>query len=341
MATMKDVAERSGVSVTTVSHVVNGTRRVSDEVRLRVEGVMEEIGYRPNILARGLRRGEATLLGLVVPDATNPYFAEIARAVADACSEEGYAVIICNSDGRRDREKEAVEVLAANRVGGIFLVNVGVTERDAALFDGLAIPLVMLDREIPGIPVDSIQIDNVHGGRQATDHLLALGHRRIACIAGPSQVSPSGDRVTGYRQALEAAGLPFDPSLVLRGDFTPASGHACAGALMDGDRRPTALFACNDLMAFGAVTALAERGLSVPGDVSVVGFDDISLAAYFNPPLTTVAQPRREMGRRAARILLERMRDGTLPRRRPVLMNTTLKVRRSSGPPAGGDGPRP
>lgn len=336
MATMKDVAERSGVSVTTVSHVVNGTRYVSEEVRLRVERVMEEIGYRPNVLARGLRRGEATLLGLVVPDATNPYFAEIARAVADACSERGYAVIVCNSDGRRDREKEAVEVLAANRVGGIFLVNVGVTERDAALFEGLDIPMVMLDREIPGIAVDSIQIDNAHGGRQATEHLLALGHRRIACIAGPSQVSPSADRVTGYRQALEASGVAFDPGLVERGDFTPSSGYDCARSLMARKKRPTAIFACNDLMAFGAITALAESGLSVPGDVSVVGFDDIALAAYFNPPLTTVAQPRLEMGRAAARILLERMRDGTLPRRRPVLMNTTLVVRHSSGSPAGG-----
>ncbi len=341
MATMKDVAERSGVSVTTVSHVVNGTRYVSEEVRLRVERVMEEIGYRPNVLARGLRRGEATLLGLVVPDATNPYFAEIARAVADACSERGYAVIVCNSDGRRDREKEAVEVLAANRVGGIFLVNVGVTERDAALFEGLDIPMVMLDREIPGIAVDSIQIDNAHGGRQATEHLLALGHRRIACIAGPSQVSPSADRVTGYRQALEALGVAFDPGLVERGDFTPSSGYDCARSLMAREKRPTAIFACNDLMAFGAITALAESGLSVPDDVSVVGFDDIALAAYFNPSLTTVAQPRLEMGRAAAKILLERMRDGTLPRRRPVLMNTTLVVRRSSAPPGGKCSHRP
>lgn len=338
MATMKDVALRAGVSVTTVSHVVNGTRHVSDEVRRRVERVMDDLGYRPNVLARGLRRGEATLLGLVVPDATNPYFAEIARAVADACADEGYAVIVCNSDGRRDREKRAVEVLASNRVGGIFLVNVGVTERDAALFEGLDIPLVMLDREIPGIAVDSIQIDNAHGGCQATEHLLALGHRRIACIAGPSQVSPSADRVTGYRQALEASGIAFDPGLVLRGDFTPPSGYTCARQLMVREERPTAIFACNDLMAFGAITALAEAGVSVPGDISVVGFDDIPLAAYFNPPLTTVAQPRVEMGRTAARLLLERMRDGTLPRRRPVLMNTTLVVRRSSGAP-GGKGP--
>jgi LacI family transcriptional regulator len=336
MATMRDVALRAEVSVTTVSHVVNQTRFVSEPVRRRVEAAMRDLGYRPNILARGLRRGEASTLGLIIPDMTNPYFAEVARSVEDACAREGYALIVCNSDGRRDRELRAVEVLAANRVGGLVLVNVGVTEREAAIFEDLAIPLVMLDREIPGFPVDSIQVDNALGGRQATDHLTGLGHRRIACIAGPPRVSPSGDRVLGYRQALEAAGLPHDPDLILFGDFTPPSGRACTQALLRLPDPPTAIFAGNDLMAFGALNALAEAGLSVPGDVSVVGFDDIQLASFFNPPLTTVAQPRQEMGRRAVEILLERMRDRSLPHRRPVLMETTLRVRRSTGPRSGG-----
>ena len=336
MATMKDVADRSGVSVTTVSHVLNQTRFVSEGIRRKVEAAMEELGYRPNVLARGLRKGEATLLGLVVPDATNPYFAEIARAVEDACYQEGYGLIVCSSAGCPDRERRAVEALAANRVGGLALVNVGMSEREAAIFDGLDIPLVMLDREIPDFPVDSIQIDNVLGGWLASRHLTELGHRRVACITGPSQVTPSADRVLGYRQALEEEGIPWDPELVRAGDFTPVTSYGIARELLNHPDPPTAIFACNDLMAFGVVGAAAEAGLSVPGDLSVAGFDDIHLAAYFNPPLTTVAQPRAEMGTAAVRILLERMRDRSLPRRRPVLMNPTLVVRRSTGPRPGG-----
>jgi LacI family transcriptional regulator len=335
---MKDVAERAGISITTVSHVVNGTRFVSEKVRDRVTRVMEELGYQPNVLARGLRRGESSTIGLIVPDVTNPYFAEIARSVEDACAERGYGVILCNSDGRPERQEQAVDVLASNRVGGLVLVNVGMTRREASLFEGLAIPMVMLDREIPGFPVDSIQIDNARGGRQATEHLLGLGHRRIACLAGSSRISPSGDRVDGYRQALEEAGLKVDPALILSGDFTPESGHVCACELMERDLpMPTALFSCNDLMAFGAITAFAEKGLKVPDDISVVGFDDIRLASYFNPTLSTVAQPRQEMGQMAVEILLDRMQKTCDFSGRHVLLETELRPRRSTGPVPGGD----
>lgn len=338
MATMKDVAERAEVSITTVSHVVNGTRFVSEKVRDRVTRTMKELGYQPNVLARGLRRGESSTVGLIVPDVTNPYFAEIARSVEDACAERGYGVILCNSDGRPERQEQAVEVLASNRVGGLILVNVGMTRREAALFEGLSIPMVMLDRDIPGFPVDSIQIDNALGGRQATEHLLSLGHRRIACLAGPSQVSPSGDRVEGYRQAMKEAGLEVDPALVFTGDFTAESGHVCARQLMAGDGpMPTALFSCNDLMAFGAITAFSEKGLKVPDDISVVGFDDIRLASYFNPTLSTVAQPRHEMGQMAVKILLERMRQTSEFQGRHVLLETKLCPRRSTAPVPGGD----
>ena len=232
MATMKDIAKRAGVSITTVSHVLNETRFVSENVQNRVLEAAKDLGYQPNVLARGLRRGKSHTLGLIVPDVTNPYFAEIARSVEDACAAQGYAVILCNSDGRRERQKNAVEVLASNRVGGLILVNVGMSRQEAAIFENLDIPLVMLDREIPGFPVDSIQVDNALGGRQATEHLLHLGHRRIACLGAPSQVSPSSDRVKGYGQALKNAGIEMDPDLIFRGDFTPEGGYRCAQRMM-------------------------------------------------------------------------------------------------------------
>jgi LacI family transcriptional regulator len=338
MATMKDIARQAGVSITTVSHVLNETRFVSEKVQNRVLQAMKELDYQPNILARGLRRGKSHTLGLIVPDVTNPYFAEIARSVEDACAAQGYGVILCNSDSRRERQKNAVEVLASNRVGGLILVNVGMTRREAAIFENLEIPLVMLDREIPGFPVDSIQVDNALGGRQATEHLLSLRHRHIACLGGPSQVSPSSDRVKGYVQALKDAGIEMDPDLIFRGDFTPEGGYRCAQRMMARKKPlPTALFACNDLMAFGAITAFCENRLRIPEDISVVGFDDIRLASYFNPALSTVAQPRQEMGHMAVSLLLERMNQGDNTPNKQVLLKTELRVRESSGAVPGGD----
>ncbi len=334
MATMKDVAAMAKVSITTVSHVVNGTRFVSEEVRERVCHAMEELGYQPNVMARGLRRGESSMIGLIVPDVTNPYFAEIARSVEDACAELGYGLVLCNSDGRSERQRRAVEVLASNRVGGLVLVNVGMTDRETALFKGLSTPMVMLDRDLPGSCADFIQVDNVLGGRQATAYLIGLGHRRIACLSGPSAISPSVERLKGYREAMEEAGLVVDPELVLGADFTPEGGFSCARRLITlGKSMPTALFACNDMMAFGAVTAFAEVGYRVPEDVSVVGFDDIRLASFFNPALTTVKQPREEMGRRAVEILVARMHKTCQFPCRRISLEPELMIRRSACPP--------
>lgn len=329
---MRDVAERANVSVTTVSHVINETRPVSDELRGRVLSAMVELGYQPNALARSLRRKETHTIGMIVPDSVNPFFAEVARGIEDASFERDYSVILCNSDGDLSKELLYINVLAEKQVDGILLVAVsGVTTKHFHTLQARGLPVVVVDRDIPGPAVDSVLVDNAQGGRLATRHLIDLGHRRIGCITGPSDLTPSADRVTGYRQALQEAGISPDPSLIVKGDFQYRSGYQAAYRLLSLADPPTAIFACNDLMAVGAISAGEQAGYRVPADLSIVGFDDVRLASFTNPPLTTVVQPKHEMGVLAATMLLERLQNRNLPPRRRLL-KTELLVRQSTMP---------
>src|SRR5690606_8001724 len=232
-------------------------------------------------------------------------------------------------DGDLLKELNYIDVLMEKRVDGIIFVAAGMSAEHIRMLQDKRMPVVVVDRDSPGVMVDSVQIDNAAGGWLATNHLIELGHTRIVCIAGPSDVTPSGERVDGYRRALREAGLPVHAEDIVRGDFHPAGGYRIAEELLARDKRPTAIFACNDLMAIGALSAAKAMGFRVPEDVSVVGFDDIYLAAYSNPPLTTVRQPKYEMGRLATKLLLERMQDPDLPPRTPLL-DTELVVRASS-----------
>ncbi|OGO09334.1 MAG: LacI family transcriptional regulator [Chloroflexi bacterium RBG_13_60_13] len=335
MPTMRDVAKRAGASVTTVSHVVNGTRRVSDGLRQQVLTAVTELGYQPNALARSLRSKKTHTIGLVVPDSANPFFAEVARGIEDVTFEAGHSVILCNSDGNLQKELLYTDLLVEKQVDGILFVAAGFSAEHILRLLQRRIPVVVVDREIPGVSVDSVLTDNERGGWLATDHLIKLGHCRIGCITGPSDLTPSADRVRGYQRALQESGLPVESELVVKGEFQSESGHRAAHSLLGMEDPPTAVFACNDLMAVGVFGAAYERSFQVPDQLSVVGFDDIRLASFTNPPLTTVAQPKHEMGALAARMLLDRMQDPEMaPRRR--LLETKLLVRRSTASvPAG------
>jgi LacI family transcriptional regulator len=329
MVTMRDVADQAGVSITTVSHVVNDTRPVSAELRERVLAAMQQLGYRPNRLARSLRRGETHTIGMIVPDSANPFFAELARGVEDASFEHGYSVILCNSDGDLDKEMLYTNVLSERRVDGILFVAAGVSSERIRDLQSKHMPLVVVDRDLPDLTVDSVLTDNARGGRAATLHLVELGHRRIGCITGPSGLTPSAERVTGYLSALDESSIPVDDRLIVRGDFQYQAGYQAARGLLTLADAPTAIFACNDLMAVGAVSAAVELGLHIPHDLSVVGFDDVQLASFANPPLTTVVQPKYEMGVVATTMLLERVRALDAPPRRRLL-ETRLRIRQST-----------
>lgn len=327
---MRDVAERADVSVTTVSHVINETRPVSHGLRERVLLAMAELGYHPNALARSLRRQQTQTIGLVVPDSANPFFAEVARGIEDASFAQDYSVILCNSDSNLTKELLYLDVLAEKQVDGLLLVAVrGMTADHFQPLLARRLPLVVVDRDIPGAAVDSVLADNAHGGWLATSHLIELGHRRIACLAGPSDLAPGAEREKGYRQALLGHGLPLDESLIVRGDFQYESGFQAARQLLSGGNPPTAIFACNDLIAVGAICLAVALGRQIPADLSIVGFDNIRLAAFTNPPLTTINQPKYEMGQLAVQMLLERQRQPDLPPRRRLL-ETSLVLRQST-----------
>lgn len=332
MATIKDVALRAGVSVTTVSHVVNDTRHVSAKGRERVEEAIRELGYVPNAMARSLKSNTTSTLGMLIPNSSNPYFAEIVRIVEDRCFGAGYTLVLCNTDDEPRRQSVYLQVLAERRIDGLIVVSTGAGDDDSLVtqLHGLRIPTVLVDREIADPACDLVETAHMQGGLLAVRHLLSLGHKRIACIGGPVGVMPSEQRIEGWRMALaEAGAVPNADALLWRGGFTSQGGYEAMHAILRTEHAPSAVFVCNDLMAIGALRAAHESGVHVPDDLSIVGFDDIELSAYTSPPLTTVAQPKERIGALAVDMLLERV-GGKRRDARKVVLQPELRVRAST-----------
>jgi LacI family transcriptional regulator len=331
-ASIRDVAKRAGVSVTTVSHTLNATRFVSAEAQAKVHEATHALGYVPSEVARGLKHNTTRTLGMLVPNNSNPYFAEIIRGVEHHCYGAGYSLLLCNSNDDVQQQADHLRVLAERRVDGIVLVASGDDDSIVAACKDLRLALVLVDREIDAIAVDLIEVDHAAGGELATRHLLSLGHARVACIVGPADLRPSQQREAGWRRALQRAGIAPRADEIVRGDFGPEGGAAAMRRLLQSAQPPGAVFVCNDMMAIGALHAAHEAGIDVPGDLSLIGFDDIELAAYTSPPLTTVAQPKEAIGTGAAGLLLERLVDGRVEPRRAILQ-PELRVRASTAPP--------
>lgn len=337
--TIHDVAKRAKVSTATVSHVLNHTRWVSPEVCARVQAAVEELGYRPNLLARGLRRGETRTLGLILPGTNEPIFAEIARSLEHAAYEQGYNLIICNSDRQPDKEIAYASLLVEKQVDGLFYIAVTIQADHSEirrLLERTHTPVVAVDREVLDLDIDVVRGDHRQGGRLVTQHLLDLGHRRIGCVTTVLGSGPFAELCAGYRLALQEQDIQPDDELVARtpsGSENFQRGLQGAARLLALPERPTAIIACNDLMALGVLRAARETGLRVPQDLAVTGCDDINVAAQLQTALTTLRLPRAEMGETAMKALSERMRDPSLPPRREIL-EFSLIVRESTAPPA-------
>lgn len=307
MATIKDVARQADVSLATVSHVINQTRFVSDELRTRVVTAMQELNYSPNSAARSLRSGETRTIGLIVPDNSNPFFAEIARIIEDIGFDNGYSVIFCNSDGNNQKESSYIQLLISKRVDGVIFIASQGTSGSIRDLTEQKIPIVIADREIPQPDVDVVLVNNEQGGYLAAQYLLSLGHRRIGCICGPSRLTPLSLRLRGYQKALKENGIPYREELVVPGDLRFQGGERGMRKLLELSERPTAVFALNDLMAIGAIRAIRKAGLRIPEDVSLVGFDNIPISTAIYPALTTVAQPIAKLAKTIAHLLIERI----------------------------------
>lgn len=330
MPTIKEVAVRAGVSSATVSHVINGTRYVSEAVKEKVNLAMLELGYRPNALAGSLRSGVSHTLGMIIPDSANPFFAEIGHSIETTAFDAGYSVILCNTENDFKKETSYIDVLMKKQVDGMIFIATGERGDSVEKLVRMDFPVVVMDRDFPELGMDVVLADNRQGGYLATQHLISLGHKRIGCIAGPSNITASAARVIGYQMALQENGIIVDPNLIINGNFHPESGWKVAHTLLNRENRPTAIFACNDLMGIGVIRAATELGLSVPKDLAVIGYDDIELASYAVPPLSTIKQPKIEMGLTALRFLLNRIQEKKIPPQYTILP-VTLVVRSSCG----------
>lgn len=342
--TIADVARRAGVSTATVSRVLAGVGRARPDTRERVVGAARDLGYRPSGIARSLKLQTTRTLGLIVTDIENPFFPQLVRSVEDAARAAGYALLLCNADDDHERENGYLDLLLERRVDGLVIAASSLVDRHRAWLDRSPIPVVLINStgaEGTGLP--SIASDNRTGGRLAAEHLLGLGHRRLGVLLAPARNTDGPERLAGVRDAVSAAGLDPDALRVASDEAGVAGGERAMAELLAGGPIPTGIVAYNDLMAIGAMRSIRSSGRAVPRDVSVVGFDDVDLAAYVEPALTTVAQSTAEMGRWAVERLTESLRGGRPrsggPDRAPaaapsVVLPVRLAVRGSTAPPA-------
>ena len=334
MATIKDVAALAGISYTTVSHVVNRTRPVSEPVRLKVEAAIKQLDYVPSAVARSLKAKTTATIGLLVPNSLNPYFAELARGIEDYCERNGYCVILCNSDDNAEKQRNYLRVLLEKRVDGLIVTSVGGDDDGlAAGLKGVRTPMVIVDRGLEGVDVDLVRIDHEQGAYLATRHLVALGHRDIACIGGPAHTRVAQMRLAGYQRALQEAGIAVPASRVLESDFTSTGGYSAAAILLE-KNPPSAIFAGNDMIGIGVLRAAAERNIRVPSELSVIGFDDIQMSRYVYPALTTVGQSILQLGEMAAGVLLRRIATPDMATDQRIV-TPSIVLRESTAPLAG------
>ena len=324
--TLDKVAREAGVSSSTVSRIINGTANVSAAKRENVLRIMSELNYHPNVLARGLASGRTMGVGVLTQDISSPFYGSTLRGIEAALQGTGYHPIFISGHWHLQEELEAIDFLLSRRVDGVIVLGGGVP--DTRLQEvAQRLPVVVLGRNIPGLEDQCLRLDNFDGAYQATRHLIELGHRNIAHVAGEPSHRDAQDRIEGYRAALESAGLSYNPELIQPGDFHEAAGFLAATRLVESRTLFSAIFAANDQMAYGVRLALHRKGLRVPEDVSLIGFDDLPGSMYTTPPLTTVQQPVEDMGRAAAHGMLRLLRGESA---RVEHMDVRLIVRESA-----------
>jgi LacI family transcriptional regulator len=327
---MKDVAALADVSLGTVSNVLNNPQMVAPRTRERVEKAIAQLGFVPSAPARQLRAGRAKVIGLVVPDIANPFFTEVARGVEDAALDAGFMVVLCNSDEKAAREDRYLAVLESQRVGAILITPArrGLKPLQRLIANGTAVAL--LDNDGTAHDVCSVSVDDALGGQLAADHLIALGHRSIAWLAGPSDIPQVADRESGILRSSRQHGIDLQHLATIQ--MTTAAGYAAVAACLAERSLPSALVCANDLLALGAMRAVRAAGLRIPHDVSIVGYDDIDFAASAAVPLTTLRQPKYELGAAAARMVISEFTNPASHAHQRVRFQPQLVVRDSTGP---------
>ena len=329
-ASIYDVARESGVSVFTVSAVVNNKSHVGKVLREKVEAAIRKLSYRPNLLARSLAKQKTHTIGMIVPDIGNPFFPSVVRGAEDAAQKHGYNLLLCNSDDSIDKEEKAVELLLSKRVDGILLTKAAEDFHPSVrqMIKQVNTPFVLVMRTYPKLTRDAVITDDYHGAYEAVSHLARAGRKRIALISGPLKVSNAKERWQGFVDALKAEGLPFERDLVIEGDYRIESGYRAGHSVFS--RRPDGIYVANYLMTVGLLKAAEEMGLHCPEEFGLVSFDDYPWLGIFRPRLTTVELPKHQLGTEAVELLLRRISGDTS---KPVLikLQPELRIRESCG----------
>ncbi|MFD2615400.1 LacI family DNA-binding transcriptional regulator [Paenibacillus gansuensis] len=328
MVTIRDVAKQAGVAISTASYVLNNDPRVSEETRRKVLRIVDELNYRPSSIARSLKRRKTETVGLFLNDFGGPFFGSFIQGVEEVVSSNGYDLIACSTYG--GPQNTATRFLREKQFDAAIIIGPTIPDELIVQVAGKDFPVVVMDRELHADHVHSVLVDNVQGAYTATKHLLGLGRRRLGYLSGPVNSYNNEKRLVGFRKALEEAGLPFQSAFIAQGHFTESGGYQAMKSLLISRGVPDAVFSANDEMAIGAIQALTEAGLRVPEDVAIVGFDDIRLASYIRPMLTTVGHPKQEWGTVATHVVFQALQNPEDPPR-AILLDTELIVRDSCG----------
>ncbi|EKF9219078.1 substrate-binding domain-containing protein [Vibrio cholerae] len=329
MATMKDIARLAGVSTSTVSHVINKSRFVSDEIAERVNNAAQQLNYAPSALARSLKMNRTKTIGMLVTTSTNPFFGEVVKGVERSCYHQGYNLILCNTEGDNQRMKASINTLLQKRVDGLLLMCSTLEGERLDVFDRYPdIPIVVMDWGPILFASDKIQDNSMQGGYMAAKHLIESGHKEIGCITGPLIRHQAQMRYEGYKRALAEAGIAINPDWIVESDFECEGGYQAFEKLYQRGKLPSALFVSNDMMAMGVIQAASQRDLRVPDDLSLIGYDDVHIAKFMTPALTTIHQPKYRLGKAAVDTLLYRLENPDTTAQ-VVQLEPTLVVRNS------------
>lgn len=329
MATIKDVAKMAGVSTTTVSHVINKTRFVAEDTAKQVLDAIEKLNYSPSAVARSLKINTTKSIGMIVTTSEAPYFAEIIHAVEEHCYRQGYSLFLCNTQNEPEKIKNHLAMLIQKRVDGVLIMCSEYNPDSLDLFSQFSqLPMVVMDWGLDNGKTDVIQDNSFEGGYLATKYLIDHGHTNIGIIAGNLHKVTAQTRYQGFIKAMQEAQLTIHPDWIMEGSFEPEDGYECMNKILNQTKRPTAVFCCNDVMALGAISAITERGLSVPKDISIIGYDNIHASRFYAPPLTTIHQSKTRLGAKAIELLLARIRgEATQPT--TIEMYPELVIRQS------------
>ncbi|MEI8673485.1 substrate-binding domain-containing protein [Vibrio sp. SA48] len=329
MATMKDIARLAGVSTSTVSHVINKSRFVSEDIAERVNKAAQDLNYAPSALARSLKMNRTRTIGMLVTTSTNPFFGEVVKGVERSCYHKGYNLILCNTEGDNERMKASINTLLQKRVDGLLLMCSTLEGERIEVFDRYPdIPVVVMDWGPMLFASDKIQDNSLSGGYIATNYLIECGHKEIGCITGPLIRHQAQMRYEGYKRAVLESGLEINPQWIVESDFECEGGYEAFNRMLENGPLPSSIFVSNDMMAMGVLNAAHEKGIRIPEDVSIMGYDDIHIARFMSPALTTVHQPKYRLGKVAVETLLKKLEKETLEPQ-VVQLDPTLVVRKS------------